>query len=425
MQPLAVARNTGKGNAAENLFVGDAELISSLHAAASGDPSLGVATVENSLAVLQLRASEQGPVRGTGTAGMPALMDRIDKWRECVPHAELAGVVAEILVGCGLETQQASAAAEILVDAQLGGANTHGVFHLPVYARGLLDGSINPRPAMRVTSREPCITVDADNALGVLAAQHAIDLLLPSARSHGVAAVAVRNSNHYGLAAFFIERAAREGLVCLTTSNATPTMAPFGGIEPLFGTNPIGISFPHPAGRSVTVDMATSTAARGRVRQALREGRPIPGDWALDAQGRPTTDPAAALQGTMQPAAGAKGYGLALAAELLASALAGGRPGFEVASPYDASRDAAGVSHFFLALDPSRFAGPDAYAHNVAAVVDRIHASAGSEPGVPPRVPGERAQATREQRLREGIPLTAGLRQAVVEAATQLSARSN
>lgn len=357
---------------------------------------------------------------------MPTLMDRIDKWRERVTQAELAGVVADILAACGVETQQARAAAEILVDAQLGGSTTHGVFHLPMYARGLLEGSINPRPAMRVSGREQaCVTVDADNALGVLAALQAIELLLPSARRHGLAAVAVRNSNHFGVAAYFVERAAREGLVCLATSNAAPTMAPFGGIEPLFGTNPIAISFPNPAGQPVTVDMATSAVARARLRQALREGRPIPGDWALDARGRPTTDPAAALEGTIQPAAGAKGYGLALAAELLASALAGGRPGFEVASPYEASKEAAGVSHFFLALDPSGFAGLDRYAHNVAAVVERIHATPGCEPGVPPRVPGERAQAARKQRLREGIPLATGLRQAIVAAATQLSARSN
>lgn len=424
-QLLTVARNIDKEVADQRPVADDTGLISSSQAATAGAPSVGVARVENSLAELQIRAGNQYPVRGTGTAFMPTLMDRIEQWGECVPHAEFVSVVADILAACGLEARQARAAGEILVDAQLSGAGTHGVFHLSMYTRGLLDGRINARPAMRVSGGETsCITLNADNALGVLAAQHAIDLLLPSARRHGVAAVAVCNSNHYGLAAHFVERAARENLVCLTTSNATPTMAAYGGIEPLFGTNPIAASFPNPLGQPVTVDMATSAVARGQLRRAQREGRSIPADWALDAQGRPTTDPVAALQGTMQPAAGPKGYGLALTAELLASALAGGRPGFEVASPFDRSRE-AGVSHFFLALDPGRFAGLDSYAHNVAAVVDRVHASPGSTPGVPLRVPGERAQSTREQRQRDGIPLTAGLRQAVVEAATQLSARSN
>jgi len=424
-QLLSVARNIDRENADQKPVAGDASLIASSQAAASGAPSVDVTALEKSLAELQIRAGNQDPVRGTGTAAMPTLMDRIDQWGERVPHAEFVSVVTDILAACGLETQQARAAGEILVDAQLSGANTHGVFHLAMYTSGLLDGRINARPAMRVSGEETsCITLNADNALGVLAAQHAIDLLLPSARRHGVAAVAVCNSNHYGLAAHFVERGAHEGLVCLTTSNATPTMAAYGGVEPLFGTNPIAASFPNPARQPVTVDMATSSVARGQLRRAQREGRSIPADWALDAQGRPTTDPVAALQGTMQPAAGPKGYGLALTAELLASALAGGRPGFEVASPFDKTRE-AGVSHFFLALDPGRFAGHDSYAHNVAAVVDRIHASPGSDPGAPPRVPGERAQSTREQRLREGIPLKSDLRKAVVDAVKLLSARSN
>jgi LDH2 family malate/lactate/ureidoglycolate dehydrogenase len=427
MQPLAVARNIGKANEDGNLFAGDAEVISSSPAAAPAHPSSGVAAVENSLAVLQLRAGDQGPVQGTRPAGIPGLMDRIEKWGQCVPHTELAGVVADVFVACGLETQQARTAAEILVDAQLGGAPTHGVFSLPMYVEGLRNRSINPRPAMRVSGGEQsCITVDADNALGVLAAQHAIDLLLPAARRHGLAAVAVRCSNHFGLASPFVERAAREGLVCQVTTNASPTMAPFGGTEALLGTNPIATSFPNPAGQPVTVDISASVVARARVRQVHRDGGQLPDHWALDAQGNPTTDPAKALEGTMQPAAGAKGYGMALTAEFT-SALAGGRPGFEIASPYKESRDGAGVSHFFLAVDPNRFAGLGPYGNNVAAMVNRIHESQPREPGVPLRVPGERAQAIREQRLREGIPLAPGLLKALSDAVTkvEVSARAD
>jgi LDH2 family malate/lactate/ureidoglycolate dehydrogenase len=248
--------------------------------------------------------------------------------------------------------------------------------------------------------------IDGGNALGVLVARAAIDEACRSAREFGVGVCAVRDSNHFGAAAPLVARAARDGLVALAFSNAAPTMAPWGGRDAILGTNPIAAAFPREGGEPIIVDMATSAVARGRIRQAAARHEAIPRDWALDAEGVPTTDPEAALAGTIQPLGGAKGYALALVVELLCTCLAGGRAGFEVRNPHDPGPEPAGTSHLFVAIDPRRFAGLDAVHHSAEALAARIAASRPAGDTSPPRLPGARGHDEAARRDRFGIPLS-------------------
>lgn len=341
--------------------------------------------------------------------------------RKSIDAAELSALATDILAGSGLSLGDARLAAEILCDAQLRGSQSHGLMHLPVYLRGLLDGSANAAPQYRVDAvANGTVVIDADNAMGVLAGAYAVDFLMPVARHQGIAAAAVRNSNHFGVAGYFAERAAQQGLICMVFSNASPTMAPTGATEALFGTNPIAFGFPMAAAEPVIMDMATSAVARARIRQAGREGRMIQSDWALDAEGRPTTDPAAAMKGTIQPLGGAKGYGLALVADLLSSALADGRPGSDVVSVQETVGKPAGVSHFFVVIDPAGFAGTPRYDARAGAIAARVTTAKAIDPAAPVRLPGSRGHAARRHARRDGVVLTPALRDALMAAAEQV-----
>lgn len=332
---------------------------------------------------------------------------------------ELTARVSSILVAAGLVVREAARAAGLLVFAQRSGIDSHGVMHLPAYVRRLRDGSIKARPSFALEHNGGAAAVlDADDALGCLAAWRAMGDALTLARQQGVGVVAVRRSSHLGAAAPHVLHAAEQGFVALLLSNASPTMAPWGGCDAILGTNPLAAAFPRTGGDPVLIDMATSAGSRAVMRQAARAGEPIPDGWALDAEGRPTTDAAAALDGTVQPIGGAKGYGLTLMIELLCSALAGGAPGFEVRPPQVSDGGTCQVSHLAIALDPDRFAGSDRTAGHVAALADHIETSVPADPEQSVRLPGSRAAAYRMASDRDGIAMTPGLASALRDAET-------
>ncbi len=345
--------------------------------------------------------------------------------RRTIAGNELAGMAADILARCGLSDADARKAADALADAQLRGSQSHGVMHLPAYVRGILKGTINAVPRLAVAAgKDGTAVIDADNCLGVLAGIFAVDHLVTPARRFGIAAAAVRNSNHFGVGGYFVERTVRQGLIGLAFSNAAPTMAPFGGRQAVLGTNPIAAAFPLRDDAPIVLDMSTSIVARARIRQAARDGRPIPPDWSLDASGRPTTDANAALEGTIQPMGGAKGYGLALLAELLSSSLSDGTPGFAVANPHEPAGRPAGVSHFFVLIDPDGFCGRAQQAARAQALAARIRQTTGVDGRTAPRLPGERGHAARRQALQDGIPLTPGLLAALTAAVDLLDGQA-
>ena len=210
---------------------------------------------------------------------------------------------------CGVPRADADIAAEVALWAQLHGSDSHGLVHLPLYVRGLLDRTIKSRPDFTTTHAMPCcVVIDADHGLGLVASRRAIDMAIDIAKSQGLGAVAVRNSSHFGAAGYYAERAAEQGLIGLAFTNAMPAIAPTGGTEGLLGTNPIGAAFPLPGADPIVADMATAMVARSRIRHALAAGqKTIPEGWALDPEGKPTTDPAVAVKGSLLPIGGPKG----------------------------------------------------------------------------------------------------------------------
>lgn len=333
-----------------------------------------------------------------------------------IASTDLTDLVSGILAEAGLGLIEAASAAKLLVDTQLHGIDSHGIAHLPTYVRRLMEGAITSAPDIRITRDGAAAVMDGGNGLGVLIARQAVDLACELAQTYGVGSCAVRNSNHFGAALPFVADAAKNGYVLLCFSNAAPTMAPWGGREAVLGTNPLAIGFPRTDGSPVVVDMATSAVARGRIRKAARVGEKIPIDWALDENGQPTTDATAALNGTVQPLAGSKGYALTLAVELLSTALSGGRPGFDVLNPHDRAVAPAGVSHLFVAFYPPKFSGQVAANSAADRITSRIEASPPRDE-VRPRMPGSRANAAAIERGRDGIPLTDDLIASLQESA--------
>jgi LDH2 family malate/lactate/ureidoglycolate dehydrogenase len=341
-----------------------------------------------------------------------------------ISAGELTLLVRDVFAHCGVPRRDAQIAAEISVYAQLRGSESHGVVHLPLYIRGLLDKTIKTAPKFGTQSGLPCcLVIDADHGLGLVASRHAIDAAIGMAKKFGLGAVAVRNSSHFGVAGYYAERAAEQGLIAFSFTNASPAIAPTGGKEPIFGTNPIGVGFPLPDEEPIVIDMATAVVARSRIRQALALGQTIPADWALDAEGRPTTDPALAVQGTVQPIGGPKGYALALMVELLCSALSDGEPGMQVTYENMVKRP-SGICQFFLVMNPAGFVGLDRYGERAGHVAEVATAAKALDPATPPRLPGARGHALRRERRVDGVPMFDGLKQALTGVASMLEKES-
>jgi LDH2 family malate/lactate/ureidoglycolate dehydrogenase len=333
---------------------------------------------------------------------------------EHVAPGALSALVSDVFVQCGVSRIDADIAAEVAVWAQLHGSDSHGAVHLPLYIRGLLDQTIKCQPRFAVKhAMACCAVVDADHGLGLVASQRAIDMAIDMAKSHGLGAVAVRNSSHFGAAGYYADRAAEHGLIGLAFTNAMPAIAPTGGIEGLFVTNTIGVGFPVPGSEPIIADMATAVVARSRIRHALAAGQTsIPEGWALDPQGRPTTDPAVAVKGSLLPIGGPKGYALSLMVEILCSALADGEPGFQVTYENMVKRP-SNISQFFLALNPDGFVSTKRYGARVAHIADVVGKAKPMEGEPPPRLPGARGQAVKRKAEKEGITMFDNLRAAL------------
>jgi LDH2 family malate/lactate/ureidoglycolate dehydrogenase len=309
----------------------------------------------------------------------------------------LTSAVADILTAAGIAAADAQVAAADLVAADLEGIASHGVMLLPMYVDRILAGSVSRCSAGEVVSdRGSAIVIDAGNALGQLTARQAVALAVTRAREVGLAAVAVRNGFHFGTAGRYARMMAQENCVGIVLSNTRPLMPAPGGAEALVGNNPIAVALPSAGAFPVEADMALSATAMGKIRLAAAAGERIPESWAVDADARPTTDPAAAINGMLLPAAGPKGFGLAFVIDLLCGGLSGGAVGAEVRPLYGDPADPYRCSHFFLAIHAGHFPVAEGLAERVreqAARVSRSKRAGGVE-----RVyaPGELVWATRQ-----------------------------
>ena len=330
----------------------------------------------------------------------------------------LQAFVADLLDKAGLAKPLCGDAAEAIVYPQLRGSTSHGIFHLPLYLGSLRAGTINPAPVFSWSGQDTArLTLDADNALGAVAGRAGMAAALEAARAFGLGLCAVRASNHFGAAAFYVKLAAERGMIGIALSNASATMAPWGGTQPLLGTNPLALGFPLAGEAPLIIDMASSAIARARLRRAKEASETIPETWALGPDGHPTSDAAAAMAGTVLPFGGAKGYGIALAVELLSASLAGGPHGWETRRLNSPGTQPAGISHFFLAIDTDRSEGAAAaFAEHTAETAAAIRGSRPAPGGDAPRLPGDRSTALELERRKNGIPIDDQLHAALCEA---------
>jgi (2R)-3-sulfolactate dehydrogenase (NADP+) len=323
---------------------------------------------------------------------------------ERISAADLERLMAAALARSGANPAMAAATARALAAAECEGISSHGASRIPQYCGHLRNGRANGAavPEIRRGAKAACL-VDAGGGLAFEALRVAGEEALRRAREFGVAYVAVTNSNHFGVAAYHLEPLAEAGLVGLATGNSPAAMPAWGGKRALFGTNPIAAVFPRRAAPAISIDLSLSAAARGKIMVAARDGKPIPEGWALDAEGRPTTDAKAALAGSMLPAGGVKGAMLALTVELLVCALSGAAYGFESDSFFTEEGRPTRIGQAILAIDPGALAGNDTYLERVETLVDAMSA----DPEV--RLPGERRRLNAEKARRDGLCVTADL----------------
>jgi (2R)-3-sulfolactate dehydrogenase (NADP+) len=309
----------------------------------------------------------------------------------------LADLVARCLVAASVGPENAASVARALVAAEVDGEAGHGLSRVPSYAAQARSGKVDGHAAPRVTStRAASVMIDVAHGFAYPAFDRAVIELPAIARRNGVAAAGFVRSHHAGALGLVVERLAEVGLVGLMMSNSPQAMAAWGGRRGLLGTNPIAFAAPVPGSDPIVIDMALSTVARGKIMNAAQNGEPIPEGWANDASGRPTTDAAEALNGTLAPLGGAKGAALALMVEIMAAALTGASLAFQASSFFDADGPPPAIGQFLLVIDPGAYGG-DAAAMRIRELTAAIE----SEPGA--RLPGSMRRARRQAAAAEGV----------------------
>jgi len=325
----------------------------------------------------------------------------------------------DLMLAAGVSQPKAALVANSLVAANLRGVDSHGVQLLPFYLEQFAVNNIDIHADGHVCSENgACLTYDGKNGIGQwisdICCGHAVRL----AKGHGASVVVARESNHFGAAAFWAQRMSAAGMIGITMCNASPLVAPWQGKETRFGTNPICMAIPGPD--TWLLDMATTTVALGKIINAMNHGRPeIPPGWAMDKEGVPTTNTETALHGLLMPLGGYKGSGLAMMVEILCAVLSGGAMSSQLGA-LRAPGQPMRVGQVFLAIDITRFMPMDTLVERMRTLVSLVKSSAPASSYDEVLVAGEPEWRQQAVRSREGIPVSPGVWQALVEAAGQL-----
>ena len=321
-------------------------------------------------------------------------------------EAQLSDLATRALRGLGLAPGDAERVAWVLVMGDLLGHATHGVLRLESYGDRIRRGAIDPRAQPAVERVAPALArVDGRGAIGPLAGRVALDAAIEGARACGIGAAFVRNGNHFGAIGPYCWLAAQSGFATIIGSNASVTVAPTGGREERLGNNPLAIGVPRPGGEPIILDMAMSVVARGKIRAAAKKGESIPSTWATDRDGRPTTDPKAALEGFLMPFGGYKGYGLAVMVDLFAGLLSGSGYLTQVKSWLDEPDAPGNLGHFFIALDCAKLGPAEWLAERVGDFAAILHATERADAGAGVKLPGEIEMENLGRHRRDGIEI--------------------
>lgn len=333
--------------------------------------------------------------------------------------------ITEVLVKIGLEKELAVISANHMTFADAKGTDTHGIMQLPVYVKRIKDGGINKRPVLKwLNETGQSAVLDADNGMGHYVTQLAMERAIEMAREHTISFVAVRNGSHFGAAASYTHLAAKENMIGFITSNAAPLMAATGGTERVLGNNPLSFAIPRKEEPHVMLDMACSNVAMGKLVMAQNRGESIPLGWALDKEGKPTTDPYEGFQGggTLVPIAGHKGYGLALVMDILSGVLSGSRYGKDVGKVADTTVP-TGVGCAILVINVDRIMPIDLFHNRLEDLVRMVTTPQREDSRV--YLPGERGAETARIRSQSGVPLTEKLQEQLKGIAQELGVETS
>lgn len=342
-----------------------------------------------------------------------------------VDSGELRATVASLFEAVGVSPTHADEIAEVVVFADMRGVESHGVQFTPRYLRGITLGHLNPKPNIRVVHRRGAVAVvDADNGLGFLSARFAMKEAIAIAAEYGSGSVAVRNSNHFGPAAFYPMMALDKEMIGYATTDGPPHTVVWGSRKPVLSNDPVAWAFPTLEGPPIVVDTAL-TGVKEKIRLAAQRGGTIPADWAVGPDGNPTTDPKVALEGSLLPIGQHKGSALIIANEVICGALAGALFSFEVSPALvmgAAHHDSWKCGHFVQALDPGAFGDREAFLRRTSELASAMRNAPRADGVQRICMPGELEAELSEQRSREGLPLAAATLEALDAVAGEVGA---
>ena len=336
-----------------------------------------------------------------------------------VPAPRIREQLVSVLRAWGMSDAHADTTAEMMLETDLRGVDSHGISMLPTYDREYRAGRLNLRPSFKTVREGPAFAlIDADASLGHPVSVHAMHLAVDKCRESGVAVVSVFNSHHFGAAGCYSRIAADRGVIgMVTASTRGVTMVPTFGAEPVMGTNPLAFAAPARRNAPFELDMATTTVAAGKVKVYKLNHRTLPAGWVVDDKNKTVTDPEQAFgyvfdkpEGGITPLGGSrevgghKGYGLAVMVHILGGALAGASFS-PIRNRTQKPSDPHNIGHFFMAIDPRAFRGEGEFEEDLDQVIDTLHGAKRADPAQPVLVAGDPEMATRSERLRDGVPV--------------------
>ena len=324
--------------------------------------------------------------------------------RVTVPFEEMKAKIMAVMTNLGVPEKDADIFSETLIDAEITGVESHGITRMKAYADRILSGMLNPTGEFKMTVNGNAVTIDADNGFGQIATMAAVNKCVELAKQNGVAVAGIYNSNHLGACAYYVNKIAEQGCIGFVTSDCAPAVAPFGGMTPLFGTNPFGVAFPA-KDQNFCIDMSTSAVAKGKIRIYGRKGLEIPMGWGCDAEGNETTDPWAVLNGgVLMPVGGHKGYGMSMCVDMLSALLTGAGLSYQTVTLLN-PQGQSNYGHFVCVIDIEHFIKLDAFKERAQEWFNMIKNSQ-PRPGMKIMIPGEpednaRAKANNQINLLE------------------------
>jgi ureidoglycolate dehydrogenase (NAD+) len=330
------------------------------------------------------------------------------KQRHRFGRDDLAKFTQAVLSETGIDDDDAAIVADVLVQANVRGVDSHGVIRLPAYVENVEEGGFNPDPDAQLQQlNTSAFAIDADGGFGHPMMMDAVDESIRLAKKYGSSVGVVRNSNHIGMMAYYTKRAADENCITLASTNVPPQVAPFGGADPYFGTNPIAYSVPSTNDFHITLDMATSVVAHGKVLEAEKEGKDIPEGWAITEAGAPATSPENV--NAFLPFGGPKGYGLSLFVDICSGLLSGVGPSPQTNFLHSEPSTPMNLGHFLFTIDIESFTDSANFRSQVSSLITDLK-SISTQPDIDEvHLPGELEYKTQLERESKGVPLPQGV----------------